>query len=131
MKPAFRCGTKKAIDELAEELSLPNDEWMQDWPYEVVIPSDIEKYISHYNGLTDDDKKFVLTEGIIQSIEDQASDELFNQYWNIVRPILNAGFKIHEYTIYYWSCFDNENIEDCWNITQPMRQLWEEHNNEP
>lgn len=124
MEPAFRCGTKKAIDELARELNLPNDKWMQDWPYEVVISSDIEKYINHYNTLTDDDKKFVLMEGIIQSIEDQSTDALFNRYWNIVRPLLKADFKIHEYTIYYWSCFDNENIDDCWNITPLMRQLW-------
>jgi hypothetical protein len=40
MEPTFRCGTRKAIDELAEELNLPNEKWMQDWPIEVMVPSD-------------------------------------------------------------------------------------------
>ena len=50
MEPTFRCGTRKAIDELAEELNLPNEKWMQDWPYEVVNASDIEKYIDTERG---------------------------------------------------------------------------------
>ena len=65
-------------------------------------------------------------EGIIQATEDQPIDELFNKYWNTIKPILEVDFKIHEYTIYYWSCFDNENIEDCWRITPLIRQLWNE-----
>lgn len=56
MMPAFRCGTKKAIDELAEELNLPIEEWMQEWPIEAIVPSDIGIYIDHYGKLTDDDK---------------------------------------------------------------------------
>ena len=34
MEPTFRCGTRKAIDALVEELNLPNDLTMQDWSYE-------------------------------------------------------------------------------------------------
>ena len=79
-KPIHGCGTRKAIKELAEELNLPFDEWMQDWPIEVVDPSDIEKYINHYKLLNDDDKKNVLLDGIIQSIEDQPNEELFHKY---------------------------------------------------
>ena len=60
MEPTFRCGTRKAVDELSEELKLPNNLAMQDWSYEVANPNDIDKYISHYYLTTDDDKKFVL-----------------------------------------------------------------------
>ncbi|MBP6091219.1 MAG: hypothetical protein KA521_08195 [Crocinitomicaceae bacterium] len=127
MEPTFRCGTRKAIDELAEELNLPNEKWMQDWPYEVVIASDIEKYIDHYQTLADDDKKFVLMEGIIQATEDQTSEELFLKYWERVKFILERDFNVHEFTIHYWASFDIENIEDCWKITPLMRQLWSDN----
>lgn len=124
MEPTSRYGTRKAIDELAEELNLPFEEWMQDWPYEIASPSDIEKYIAHYEKLTDEDKKFVLMEAIIQATEEQASDELFSKYWDKVKPILEEDFAIHEYTIHYWSCFDNENLDECWKISSLMRKLW-------
>jgi hypothetical protein len=123
MEPTSRYGTRKAIDELVEELNLPFEEWMQDWPYEIARPSDIEKYIDHYEKLTDEDKKFVLMEAIIQATEEQASDELFAKYWDRVKPILEEDFAIHEYTIHCWSCFDNQNLDECWKISSLMRKI--------
>ena len=128
MKPTFRCATKKAINELAEELNLPNVSNMQDWSYEVSNPNAIDNYISHYYLTTDDDKKFVLMELIIQATEDQNTEELFLQYWNRIKLILETDFKLHEYTIYYWSDFDNESLHDCWKITPLIRQLWADKN---
>jgi hypothetical protein len=127
MEPTFRCGTRKAIDELAEELNLPNEEWMQDWPLEVLVPEDIEKYIDHYKKLIDDDKKFVLMEGILDVTEVQSSEELHIKYWNRVRGILEKDFAIHEYTIHTYACFDTEAIEDCYRLTPAIRELWEEN----
>ena len=124
MKPEFRCGTKKAIDELAEELNLPNHPTMQDWSYTAGHPNDIDKYIAHYNLTTDEDKKFVLMELIIQATEDQIEKTNFNKYWDKVKNILQKNFTIHEYTIFYWSCFDTQNVNDCWTITENMRELW-------
>ena len=125
MEPNFRCGTKKAIDELAEELNLPNEKWMQDWPIEVIITSDIEKYIHHYDTLTDDDKKFVLMQGILDATEYQPTQELFNKYWTTVRQILEKNFAIHEYTIHQYSCLDNEIDESCYKLIAEMRQILE------
>jgi hypothetical protein len=126
MEPAFRCGTRKAIEELAKELNLPFEDWMQDWPYEVIKPGDIEKYIDHYQLITDEDKKFVLMEGIIQATEDQPTGELFIKYWHKIKPALERDFATHEYTIHYWACFDNKDGDDYWNISVLMRQLWAE-----
>lgn len=116
MKPIPRYGTKQAIDELAEELNLPNEKWMQDWPLEVIEPSDIEIYIGHYEKLTDGDKKFVLMEGIIVALELQQTEEVFLKYWNKVKPILEKDFDIHEYTI-YWAGGNSR-------IGPFMKQLW-------
>ena len=126
MKSIFRCGTREAIAKLAEKLNLPNDFTMQDWSYTAGNPNDIEKYISHYDLTTDEDEKFVLMELIIQAIEDQEVQALFTKYWNLIKPVLEKDFDIHKYTIHYWSCFDSENMEDCWKVTPLMRQLWTE-----
>lgn len=127
MEPEFRCGTRKAMDELAEELNLPFEEWMQDWPYEVASSDDLDKYLDHYQTLSDEDKKFVLMEAIIQATEDQIGDELFEKSWYKVKPLLEKNFAIHEYTIHYWCSFDNADLDDCWKIAGNMRQLWIEN----
>lgn len=127
MEPIFRCGTRKAIDELSEELNIPVDDSMQDWSYTEGKPDDIEKYIAHYFATEDDDKKFVLMELIIQATEDQATEELFLQYCEKIKPILGSGFSLHEYTIHYWACLDHEDITEAWKIAPLMRQIWTEN----
>ena len=126
-EPKFRCGTKETIENLAQELKLPYDDSMQDWSYEVTNPEDVEKYIEHYRLTLDEDKKFVLMEIIIKSINDQTDEKDFIKYWDRIRGTLKADFAIHEYTIFYWSCFDRENIEDTWTITPNMREIWNNH----
>lgn len=127
MEPIFRCATRKAIDELAQELNLPNEEWMQDWPIEVTNPSDIDRYLDHYKTLTDDDKKFVLMEGIIDAMEYQPTEALFIKKCDKVKSLLEKDFQIHAYTIYYWACFDIENVEEWWKITPTMRKIWQDN----
>lgn len=124
MKPTFRCGTIKAIDALSQELNIPHDSSMQDWSYTEGNPDDIERYISHYILTKDDDKRFILMEFIIQAIEDQKSEALFLKYCERIKPILETDFKLHEFTIHYWSCFGNDNLDDCWKIATVMRQIW-------
>ncbi len=124
MESIFRCGTRKALIELSKELNIPFDSSMQDWSYTEGNSDDIEKYISHYSLTNDDDKKFVLMELIIQATHEQIDDDLFAKYWIIVKEILEKDFAIHEYTIYYWSCFDNDNLDGCWKISLLMRKIW-------
>jgi hypothetical protein len=125
MEPNFRCGTRKAIDELSIELGLKHEEWMQDWPWEVADPNDIDKYIYHYKVTHDEDKKFLIMEAIIQATTDQA--DKFEHYWSIVKQLIITNFNIHEYSVYYWSCFESDDIHECWTITPSMRQLWSEY----
>lgn len=124
MQPIFRSGTKKAIDELAIALHLPNDTAIQNWSYTQGNPADIEKYISHYNLTNDDDQKFVLMELILQAAEDQNTEDLLLHYWERVQPILATNFELHAYTIHYWACVDYKNLDKYWKITPLMRQLW-------
>jgi hypothetical protein len=124
MKPTFRCGTKKAIDALAGELNLPNDLTMLDWSYEVSNPNEIDKYISHYYLTTDDDKKFVLLEMILQALVDQSDEQQLMIYWKKIDPILTDNFNIHEFTVHYWKDLTDDNFENCKILRPLLRQLW-------
>ncbi len=125
-EPKFRCETEKAIEELIVELDLPEN--TQDWCWVVAKSEDIEKYITHYKAISDEDKKFTLMEIIIQATTDQTDEINFLKYWKIIKSFLKDNFKIHEYSVFYWCCFENDNVEDCWDITPYMRQLWNEEN---
>lgn len=127
IEPKFRCSTNEAILRIAKQLDLEYNSGMQDWEWEVANPKHIEKYITHYKTLTDDNEKFTLMEIIIQALTDQ-DDEKLEKYWKEVKEFLKANFEIHEYSIYYWSCFENDDLEDCWQITPHMRSLWKECN---
>ena len=127
-EPKFRCGTKKAIDELVAEYNYPFADWMQDWPYEIAESKEIGNYFRHYDEQKDDDKKFSLMEMLIQSLTDIENEIKFNENWNLLRERIIKDFKIHEYTVFYWSCFD-VNISDCWKVSPKMRELWKEMKN--
>ncbi|MDP8051469.1 hypothetical protein QJU23_03390 [Pasteurella atlantica] len=126
--PQFRCGTAKAIKELSIKFNYPCHKGMQDWAYEVANPKDIENYFSSYKEETDEDKKFVLMEMMLQALDEIENQEEFDKNWRILKPIINQDFYIHEYTIYYW-CFWGYKESDCWEITLYIRELWKEIKN--
>jgi len=126
-EPKYRVATRQAIDELAKELDLPNEPWMQDWPVEVVDPRDIDKYIAHYKVTLDDDKRYLLMEAIIQATNGQEQVSDFLKYWDTIKDLLRENFVTHEYSIYEWSCFEETDIKYCWTITPYLRQLWSDH----
>lgn len=123
MVPSFRYATKNAIEELAEELDLPHHLGMQDWAYEVSNKYDIDKYISCYGLTTDEDKKFVLMEMILQAIVDQADEKQLMTYWLKVKPILIKDFAIHEFTINYWKNLTEVNFENCKILSPLLSQI--------
>jgi len=124
MEPIFRCGTRKAIEQLAEELNLPNNLSMQDWSYEVANSNDIDKYISHYYLTADDDKRFVLMEMILQALVEQSDEQQLLIYWEKVKPILTDKFNIHEFTVHYWKELTDSNFENCKTLTPLLKELW-------
>lgn len=123
-EPAFRCGTKKAIDELAIELNLPNKSTMQDWSYEVANPDLFDVYLAHYLKTIDEDKKFVLMEILLQAVNNQVESNRFTDAWAKLEPVLRKDFRIHEFTIYYWSSLDTADNSNVWAITQKIREVW-------
>jgi hypothetical protein len=122
-EPEFRCGGN--WQELADLFGYEIDKHDQDWTYTIVESDRIEEYIQAYDTkITDEDTKFSLMEMIIQSLTEQEDKKLMNEKWKLVKPILNKDFDLHEYTIYYWCCWDNDNIDDYWEVTPLMREFW-------
>jgi hypothetical protein len=114
-------------EEIAKDLNLLIDNWMQDWPYEVVNRDDIEKYLEYYNITKDDNKKFRVMEMLIQSVEEQECEENFLRYWNIIKNVLEKDFLIHEYTIWYWCLFEEveeDDLDNAFRVTPFLRELW-------
>lgn len=128
-EPKFRCGNRKAIKELVSKYDYPYTDSMQDWPYEIAESKKIENYFQHYEEQVDDDKKFSLMEMLIQALTDIEDQNEFDKNWSCLRLKIIEDFDIHEYTIFYWSCFE-EKLSDCWKVTSYMRKLWKEIKND-
>ncbi|WP_109831819.1 hypothetical protein [Reichenbachiella versicolor] len=123
IEPKYRFGGN--WEELATLFNYTIDSLSQDWTYEIAEPERIDDYIQAYNKeIKNEDTKFSLMEMIIQALEDQGSIELIKLKWALVKPLLLKDFDLHQFTIFYWSCWDNENIEDSWVVTPLFRELW-------
>ncbi|CAM1368580.1 conserved hypothetical protein [Tenacibaculum litopenaei] len=127
-EPKFRCGNGKAIKELVATYAYPYADWMQDWPYEIADSKEIENYFQHYDEQTEEDKKFSLMEMLIQALTDIEDKNDFDKNWKRLKSRIIKDFVVHEYTLFYWSCF-GENLSDCWKVTPYMRELWKEIKN--
>ncbi len=122
-EPEFRCGRNPKV--LADLFNYKIGAQDQDWTYTAAEPERIDDYIRAYdNKIKDDDTKFSLMEMVIQSLTEQHSDEVMILKWAEVKELLTRDFDLHKYTIFYWCCWDNEDVNDCWKITPYMRELW-------
>jgi hypothetical protein len=122
-EPKFRGGGN--WQEIANLFNYKIGKHDQDWTYTVVEPEKIDDYILAYDtSITNEDTKCSLMEMIIQSLTEQDNDEIMNLKWKKVKEILNRDFELQKYTIYYWCCWDNEDIDDCWAVTPLMREFW-------
>ena len=120
-EPEFRCGDN--WEELATLFHYEIDKNDQDWTYIVAESERIDEYIQAYDTtVTNEDTKFSLVEMIIQALTDQASNEIMKEKWKTVRELLDKDFELNKYTIYYWCCWDNDDINDCWEVAPLMRE---------
>jgi len=125
IEPECRHPTKAAIEKLAATFSLPNTPDMQDWEWEVADQGRIEEFLSEYkNGTLTDDEKFTLLEILLQSFEESELDLSANKFWKELLELIRTNYKLHEYTVWYWSAFESENEEEQWRITPFMRELY-------
>ena len=123
LEPEFRCGGN--WQDLADLFGYEIGQHDQDWTYTIAESDRIDEYIQAYDTkITNEDTKFSLMEMIIQSLTEQGNEKLMNKKWQQVEPILNNDFDLHRYTIYYWCCWENDDVNDCWQVTPLMREFW-------
>lgn len=126
-KSQFRFHTYDIIQTPVKEFDYLYDKSMQDWEYEVAKLSDIEVYFTTYDATNDDDVRFSLMEMILETSNEDPEFDWISEFWLRVQQLLRKNFLVHERTVYYWSLWDEKEIEDCFYITASMRMLWNEH----
>ncbi len=119
-----RWSTAAAIKRVNSLLNIGEDQYSQDWEFEISDSTRLAEYLDIYeNELTNKDERFALMSVIIDAFESYGLDE---DLWSKIRVHLKAESALHQYTIVYWCCLDEEILDNCWRVTPWMRQLWEE-----
>jgi hypothetical protein len=122
-KPDPRYTTRAAADSLIAKFGWTCKDWMQDWPLEISNEVQIDDCIQEYERLTDEDEKFLLMKAILYALDEVTADEDFKYYNNQVSNLLIKDFNLHEFTVYYWTLYENPEFEG-FRITPSMRQIW-------
>ncbi|MEM8887212.1 MAG: ankyrin repeat domain-containing protein [Bacteroidota bacterium] len=112
-----------AWEELAERFNYSIDPKEQDWTYVIAEPERIEDYLSAYEELDSKEAKFSLMEMILQALNGQDEEDV-EKYGKTVKDLLDRDFDLHEYTIYYWCVWENDNLEESFWISGHMRKYW-------
>ena len=123
-EPRERYWTSASIDALAERLKLRNDPDMQDWPWQVADSARIDEFMAAFEEFKNDpDVRYTLMDVLIQSFEELDVDLRSDQNWQTLLTWLERDFETHAYQVWYWSGFENEDLDD-WRVSPFLRQLW-------
>lgn len=121
-KPKFRCGGN--IEELAELFNYEIDPRHQGWTYIIAETERLTDYIAAYDAaVTNPDTKFSLMEMILQALFGLTLDQGFFENWEVVKNILIKDFSLHEYTVFYWCRWEDDDWEE-FEMIPPMRKFW-------
>lgn len=126
-----RYPTAAAIRRINSLLGISEDQYGQDWEFEMSDASRLHEYLDIYeNQLTNDDERFSLMAMIVDAYE---HSDLDPDMWSRIRGHLKAEFHVHQYTVLYWCVMEEEfydkEVGNWWDITPRMRELWNECRN--
>jgi len=128
IEPPIKYWTKGSIETLAIKFSLENNNYMQDWAWQVASPKKVEEFVAALKIYTKEpDVLFTLMDVILGSIEDSEIDLKNSHLWRSVKSHLKANYTLHAYQIWYWSSFDLD-LNDAWRISPFLRKIWAEQN---
>jgi hypothetical protein len=124
----WRFPTAQAIASLADRFSVPNDQHMQDWEWEIADSNRISEYLAAYkSGELNDDERFTLMETIIQAFEDLPDSLDADCRWTEVLQLLDSNIDLHAYSVWYWSDLEDELGDESWRVTPFLRKLVQLH----
>ncbi|RYF40701.1 MAG: hypothetical protein EOO38_21565 [Cytophagaceae bacterium] len=120
--------TSAAINSINALLGISEDQYSQDWEFEISDSDRLPEYLDIYeNKLTTEDERFAMMAVIIDAFE---RSDLDPNLWGRIRKHLQTEFALHQTTILYWCVVDEEvydpEIGNWWTITPRMRDLWKE-----
>jgi hypothetical protein len=118
---------KETIVSLCQKLHLPYpDSFEQDWQYVVVDPNRIQDFLWLYQTDTQlsDNEKMTLGMLIIGSLNEaldrgEEIDSIWETSWNE----LQADVQLHDHTLRYWACLDEEDSSNWFPIAQRVRSV--------
>jgi len=122
-EPESRYVTKAATDSLTAKFGWSHEDWMQDWPLEISNEILLDDCLREYDGLTDDDEKFLLMTAMLYAL-DEKNEEEAGLYTDRISKFLNRDFDIHKHTIYYWALYSNLEPEDEFRMASFLRGVW-------
>jgi len=115
--------TTAARKAMAARFSLPYDDAMQDWEWEVANADEFERYLAAYTPAMPSDQRFSLMEMLVQCVEDSKDEALFSIRWARIRPLLVNHITLHAPTIAYWACGEEGGLDSAFRVSRPMREL--------
>ena len=124
----WRFPTREAIDSLAKRFGLPNTPRMQDWEWEVADLARLDEFLDDYlSGELSDDERFTIMETMLQCFEESDRDLELDRLWTQVLSSLDTHIELHAYTVWHWSCVDDEDPADWFRVTPWVRRILLRH----
>jgi hypothetical protein len=121
-EPQARFATAAATKSVSSKLNWRHENGMQDWPLEVSHEINISEALATYDS-SSEDEKFVIMEGLLYALDEVEEKSDFNKFSLQIGDLLERDFSLHEYTIYYWTLYGSENVDE-FNITPLCREIW-------
>lgn len=107
--PVERHPTNAAVTTLSKLLGFVDCPEIQDWERNFQNFDRLEEFVEFYEQSSiDEDGKFLLMELILASASDGSYPFFSSPLWQKIEGLLRKNSKIHAWSIWYWSCLDEE-----------------------
>lgn len=108
---------------LSTSVWLSLRQWDAGLGWEVANIEEFERCLAAYTLSMPNDQRFSLMEILIRCVEDSKDEAMFNTRWAKVRSLLVHHRSLHAQTIAYWACSEERDVEQCFRVSQFMREL--------